>query len=70
MRKILLTGAAPTAHQNQYQGPHKLSHQALEQPDKEGQTGVLSFFLHTVKKGSRVSRHQPGCHYQTLPGRE
>jgi hypothetical protein len=24
----------------------------------------------TVKKGSRVSRPQPGCHYQTLPGRE
>jgi hypothetical protein len=24
---------------------------------------------HTVKKGSRVSRPQPGCHYQTLPGR-
>jgi hypothetical protein len=22
------------------------------------------------KKGSRVSRPQPGCHYQTLPGRE
>jgi hypothetical protein len=25
---------------------------------------------YTVKKGSRVSRPQPGCHYQTLPGRE
>jgi hypothetical protein len=22
------------------------------------------------KKGSKVSRPQPGCHYQTLPGRE
>ncbi len=22
---------------------------------------------YTVKKGSRVSRPQPGCHYQTLP---
>jgi hypothetical protein len=26
--------------------------------------------VYTVKKGSRVSRPQPGCHYQTLPGRE
>jgi hypothetical protein len=26
--------------------------------------------LHRKKKGSRVSRPQPGCHYQTLPGRE
>ncbi len=26
--------------------------------------------LYTVKKGSRVSRPQPGCHYQTRPGRE
>jgi hypothetical protein len=25
---------------------------------------------YTVKKGSQVSRPQPGCHYQTLPGRE
>ncbi len=25
---------------------------------------------YTVKKDSRVSRPQPGCHYQTLPGRE
>ncbi len=25
---------------------------------------------YTIKKGSRVSRPQPGCHYQTLPGRE
>jgi hypothetical protein len=25
---------------------------------------------YTVKKGSRVSRPQPGCHYKTLPGRE
>ncbi len=24
----------------------------------------------TVKKGSRVSRPQQGCHYQTLHGRE
>jgi hypothetical protein len=24
----------------------------------------------TVKKGLRVSRPQPGCHYQTLPGRD
>ncbi len=23
-----------------------------------------------LKKGSRVSRPHPGCHYQTLPGRE
>ncbi len=23
-----------------------------------------------LKKGSRVSRPQPGCHYQTLSGRE
>jgi hypothetical protein len=35
MKKNLLTGAAPTAHQNQYQGTHKLSHQALEQPDED-----------------------------------
>jgi hypothetical protein len=26
--------------------------------------------LYTVKKGSRVSRPQAGCHNQTLPGRE
>jgi hypothetical protein len=26
--------------------------------------------FYTVKKGSRVSRPQTGCHYQTLPGRE
>jgi hypothetical protein len=25
---------------------------------------------HTVKKGSRVFRPQPGCHYQTFPGQE
>jgi hypothetical protein len=25
---------------------------------------------YTVKKGSRVSRPQPGCHHQTLPGQE
>ncbi len=25
---------------------------------------------YTVKKGSQVSRPQPGCHYQTLTGRE
>jgi hypothetical protein len=33
--------------------------------------GVLQcWLLYTVKKGLRVSRPQPGCHYQTLPGRE
>ncbi len=31
---------------------------------------VYKFHKYTVKKGSRVSRPQPGCHYQTLPGRE
>jgi hypothetical protein len=34
-------------------------------PDPEG---TVTFY--TVKKGSRVSRPQPGCHYRTLPGRE
>jgi hypothetical protein len=43
IEKTVLTSAAATAHQNQYQGPHKLSHQALEQPEQEGQTGVSNF---------------------------
>ncbi len=30
---------------------------------------INPFYTCTVKKGSRVSRPQPGCHYQTLPGR-
>jgi hypothetical protein len=29
-----------------------------------------TFTYYTVKKGARVSRPQPGCHYQTLPGLE
>jgi hypothetical protein len=33
-------------------------------------TTTTTTFKYTVKKGSRVSRPQPGCHYQTLPGRE
>ena len=28
------------------------------------------YLNYTVKKASQVSRPQPGCHYQTLPGRE
>ncbi len=28
----------------------------------------MHWYMHTVKKGSRVSRPQPGCHYQTLLG--
>jgi hypothetical protein len=39
-----------------------LAHTALAHCSERG--------LYTVKKGSRVSRPQPGCHYQTLPGRE
>ncbi len=31
---------------------------------------VLLVGTYTVKKGSPVSRPQPGCHYQTLPGWE
>jgi hypothetical protein len=36
----------------------------------DGDRGALPFSEYTVKKGSRVSRPQPGCHYQTPPGRE
>ncbi len=31
---------------------------------------LVAVDVHRKKKGSRVSRPQPECHYQTLPGRE
>ncbi len=44
-----------------------------EYPSRDGDSrgeDVSRYSPNTVKKGSRVSCSQPGCHYQTLPGRE
>jgi hypothetical protein len=52
---------------------HRIYSLALERPMCAGALDGNStdmLFQYTVKKGSRVSRPQPGCHYQTLPGRE
>ncbi len=46
--------------------PVILNQQHIEKTDSELSKSVC----YTVKKGSRVSRPQPGCHYQTLSGRE
>ena len=58
--------------ENQFDPAEELSLHAKELPVHHHQL-LLWWQLpgkYTVKKGSRVSRPQPGCHYQTLPGRE